>query len=88
MGWLIPIWGTVTYNAGPLIVVGLSASIGYFILQRETQYVVLCNLSVFHGIQNSVNRLFVLNVPISDIIRINHHNRAVITPFSGSKWKK
>jgi Cd2+/Zn2+-exporting ATPase len=30
MGWLTPVWGAVTHNAGSLIVVGLSASIGYF----------------------------------------------------------
>jgi len=30
MGWLTPAWGAVTHNAGSLIVVGLSASIGYF----------------------------------------------------------
>ena len=30
MGWLTPMWGAVTHNAGSLIVVGLSASIGYF----------------------------------------------------------
>lgn len=30
MGWLTPVWGAVTHNAGSLIVVGLSASMGYF----------------------------------------------------------
>jgi Cd2+/Zn2+-exporting ATPase len=30
MGWLTPVWGALTHNAGSLIVVGLSASIGHF----------------------------------------------------------
>ena len=35
MGWLTPVWGAVTHNAGSLIVVGLSASIGYFTKKKE-----------------------------------------------------
>lgn len=34
MGWLTPVWGAVTHNAGSLIVVGLSASIGYLTKRR------------------------------------------------------
>jgi len=30
MGWLTPVWGAVTHNAGSLIVVGLCAAIGCF----------------------------------------------------------
>ena len=30
MGWLTPIWGAITHNMGSILVVGLSASIGYF----------------------------------------------------------
>ncbi len=29
MGWLTPVWGAVTHNAGSILVVGLSSSIGY-----------------------------------------------------------
>ncbi len=35
MGWLTPVWGAVTHNAGSLIVVGLCASIGYFTKRIE-----------------------------------------------------
>ncbi len=35
MGWLTPVWGAVTHNAGSILVVALSSSIGYWAKMKQ-----------------------------------------------------